>query len=108
MWSQPAYRNERYHCWSQRERRGKALLVDIEEQKIQPERLIGQLADCGRASANLVDLHTSTAQRAETTGIRNSGDKLRRVDRGHTSKRDRVFDLQDVADRRVNHPEPLR
>jgi len=74
---------ERHHCWSQRECRGKAVLVDIENEKIRSERLVGQLADCGRASANLVDLHTPTTQCAETTSIRHCGDKRRRVDRGH-------------------------
>ena len=43
------------------------------------------------------------AERAEPAGLRHRGDQLRRGGRAHAAERDRMLDVQQIADRRADH-----
>src|SRR4029453_9971390 len=55
------------------------------------------------AGANLLRGQIMTAHGAEAARARHGGDQLGGVDRSHAAERDRMIDLQEVADRRSDH-----
>jgi hypothetical protein len=87
------------HC----KRRGKAVFLDVEEEKIQSEAVVGPLTDRRRPGSDLVRVHVVTAHRAETARARHRGHELGRIDRSHAAERNRMLDIQQVADRRPDH-----
>ena len=85
------------------ERRGEAVLAHVEQQEVQPERLVGFLADGRGPLADLLRRQIVAAERAEPAGPRHRGDQRRRGGRAHAAERDRMLDVEQVADRRADH-----
>src|SRR5262249_34706682 len=67
---------ERDRGGPQREPGGELLLVDVEDQEVERERLVGALADGRDGRANALAVHVVTAHRAEPARVRHGRDQL--------------------------------
>jgi hypothetical protein len=110
--------NERFHVLlgprpgerdrrrAQRKSGGKAVFIEVEEKEIQRECLVGPLPDRRRPGSNLVRAHVVAAHGSKPARARHGGHQVGRIDRSHASERNRVLDIQQVANRRPDHAVP--
>ena len=61
------------------------------------------LTDRRRPGSNLLRAEIVTPHCPETPGARHGGDERRSLDRAHAPERNRMLDLQHIADRRADH-----
>ena len=79
------------------------LFFGVKDQKIQGERAVGLAPDFGGGSLYLGRAETVASHGAQPAGFRNRGDERRRMDRSHAAEKDRVVDVEHVADRCSDH-----